>query len=561
MSGDLLIRERPPLDLSVQIETPNGSFRWASDESSVENVLTDFECTTGMPGGFESASMTLARTPDIDYPDLAEFSTLTAYDYAGDTVWQGRIDSSPRTSGDTVSITPNAVGWQAHLDDDQAVKIVYVDIDQTRWKGAGAQRKINTRTANIDIDDPATDWDGVAPCVVTGITGPWSRHRVCEAWYDAHGVVLDSLYYAWKLSPGIDSGDSNWDWQAYLSSDDVATSLAASGNLRAAGPGTGTLLTTGQQTYAMLQMGYPAASLADDTVTYSVDWTCLAVYAYTALTKRGTASATAAQGFYISDIIGHVVRTWAPLLATTRAGESTISEMPLIVPQAAYLDPTTVSAIVKDVNRAANYDWAVWEGPTFWYHAQGARGRVWRARVGPSGLQETGPSSERAFNGVIVPYTDPSGVTMTVGPTGSNATYEYDDLLDSDPENPANAAGLGRRWKVLPSIGTSSIVPHNIPKAIGMGWLAEQRQRSTAGQATLVGHVEDEHGVTYPVSAMRGGDRIVFTDAHDPIERRIVRTHFADNAKTCQIDLDSPPQGLDAALARMEMAIAPYGFA
>ena len=50
---------------------------------------------------------------------------------------------------------------------------------------------------------------------------------------------------------------------------------------------------------------------------------------------------------------------------------------------------------------------------------------------------------------------------------------------------------------------------------------------------------------------VRAGDRITFVDAHDPVPRRVVRSSYDDASRTNQIDLDSPPQGLQPLLARL----------
>ena len=64
----------------------------------------------------------------------------------------------------------------------------------------------------------------------------------------------------------------------------------------------------------------------------------------------------------------------------------------------------------------------------------------------------------------------------------------------------------------------------------------------------------------FPAWAIRGGDYITFVDAHDPVPRRVVKTTYTDDTKTCQLDLDSPPQALQALLARLAGAVAPLGF-
>jgi hypothetical protein len=58
---------------------------------------------------------------------------------------------------------------------------------------------------------------------------------------------------------------------------------------------------------------------------------------------------------------------------------------------------------------------------------------------------------------------------------------------------------------------------------------------------------------------VRAGDNVTFVDAHDPVPRRIVRASYDDATRTCQVDLDSPPEGLQALLARLSVSLAPLG--
>jgi hypothetical protein len=133
----LTVRERAPLRLSVKITSPNGTpARWCLDEPDPANVPSGISFSTTMPGGFDQFSCVLPRKPSLDYPDMAEFSTVTVYGAGGEVAWQGRLETTPRTSGDQVSVTPGAVGWQAALDDDQSARMIYVDTDLTRWQAA-----------------------------------------------------------------------------------------------------------------------------------------------------------------------------------------------------------------------------------------------------------------------------------------------------------------------------------------------------------------------------------------------------------------------------------------
>src|SRR5690606_35941388 len=133
---------------------------------------------------------------------------------------------------------------------------------------------------------------------------------------------------------------------------------------------------------------------------------------------------------------------------------------------------------------------------------------------------------------------------------GSGADTESDALADSDPENPANQLGLPRH-EVL-SMGTATAASAT---EIGRRFLEQAKVLDRSGRARLVGHVEDEHGILHPYSHVRAGDRIVFTDAHDTSPRRVVRAEHNDDERSVSVDLDAPPQGLDALLERLDVVL------
>ena len=191
----------PPLQLMIDVAMPGGAHnRWGWDEPKPEDAPSGLTFSTTMPGGFEQLSCTLARQPGRNYPDLAEFSTLTAYGAGGEAAWQGRLQSSPRTSGDQMAITPGAVGWQAALDDDQSARMIYIDIDMTRWQarvGATATQprwgrpKLRGSGRSIAIDDGQASIGCRSPS--------WSRPHRVEALVRRKGIAIAAVYYAWKL--------------------------------------------------------------------------------------------------------------------------------------------------------------------------------------------------------------------------------------------------------------------------------------------------------------------------------------------------------------------------
>lgn len=562
--GTSVVHSRPPLRLHASIVMPNGRIaRWGADEHRAENVLSNLAFSSTMPGGFESCSCVLPRQPGLDYQDLEEFATVTVAGSGGQVAWEGRIERTPRTSGDSHTVSPNLSGWQSHLDDDKTARMIYVDMDQTHWQAPSAQRVINLGNEFIDLvpGSAATDQTTGVPTVITGLSGPWARYAVAESWYDAHGMPISNVYYAWKQG-GLNYNDTHWHWLTLLATDDVATGYEGSAELRGPGPGSGILsATVADRRFAVAQLQYDTAAGADNQL-YNLYWTCLAVYGRHSLSGAGSYSDTQGAGIYSSDIVRHAVNTWAPRLATSRAGVGTVQPSNWIIYNQVHFDPTTASEIIKQASRFDLQDWGVWDGPTFYWAPRGYYGRNWRARVGPAQLAENGPQADRIYNGVIVRFNDVSGTVLSVGPVGSGATYETAELQDLDPTNPANELGI-RKWQAL-QMGVSAYDPGTVrPGAaikIGQRFLADQRELNTSGEASLVGHVQDDHGVLWPAWMVRAGDSITFIDAHDPVPRHIVRAEYTDQTKTCQISLDSPSEALTAYLERLSVSIAPLGF-
>lgn len=554
----LLVRERPPLRLAIDIAATNGAtYRWALDENKPENRPRSLTFGSTMPGGFEHLETELPRQMGRDYEDLAEFSTITVRSPAGRVVWQGRLETAPRTSGDQMSITPGAVGWQAALDDDKSAREIYVDRQLGSWGAASSQRQIDYLATVVDLVGGATAVDAATGYPALGITfsGSWARSRAGEAWYDAKSIPLGSIYAAWKATSNAVA--AGWGWGVALSDDDRANGVAFDNStLVTSNPGSTTVSTaTATRKFACAHVECRTVNTSQEGAEYTVWFTCLAVYGKHGLTKRGSNSYTDAMGLYASDIVAHAVGEWAPALNYTTGADGTIQPSTFVIPHASFPDATTVSAIVREVTKFELQDWAVWEGPTFFWHPRGTYGKQWRALVGPSGLSEQGPQVDRIWNSVVVEFSDVTGKARTVGPTGSGTNYIDANLEDTDPLNPVTVAGLTRR--AMLKMGTSTLAG---AVAVGEAFLAEQKVLSTAGEAHLVGFVTDSRGVVWPASYVRAGDEIAFTDSANPEYRRIVKASYDNGSKTCQISLDSPAEGLTALLERLNVVLVPLGF-
>jgi hypothetical protein len=567
----LSVHETPPLELAVTVQTPAGATaRWGRDDPNPALVPGDMSLSGAMPGGYERFSCVLQRDPQRDYPDLERLSKLTVLGLGGGTVaWQGRLEKGPDSGGFQSQVTPEGVGYQAALEDDNSAREIFLDGERGEWGGAALERKINYQNAKEDLEEPTSSGSDPAglQAIVTSLTGKWERKRVCEAWYDSHGIPLGRILAYWelfaknKIGDDTISGDPNWAWACALTTHNGnTTENDGSGSLAAEGPtGSANVAATAARYFALLQLLYAnVAGGGIDGVEYAVYWPSVYVKGASDLTTHGTFAPGEPFGVLASDAIGYALGRWVPELARK------IVPTTFVIPQLAFKEPTTVSEMVKQAVRFELPDWAVWESeggywlpPTFYLNPRGERAKQWRSRIGPAQLQETGPQIDRLWNGVVVQYTDTSGISRAVGPPGfAGGTPESEDtgLLDSSGENPVNQAGI-RRWALL-KMGTTT--PEGA-KTVGRVFLREQALLETSGQATLTGVVEDASGVLWPAWMVRAGDEIAFVDASEPGYRRIVSHNYNDSTRTQTIQLDQPPDGMTALLERLSVVLVPLG--
>jgi hypothetical protein len=560
----IAIRELPPTRLSISVAPPSGQpTRWARDERRPENVASGVNFSTTAPGGFESFSCTLPRRPETSYSDLERLSNVVVRGVGG-VAWEGRLEASPRVSGTQMAVSPSAVGWQAHLEDDKSASMVYVDRDMGKWRGTSRARQIALLTLTTNPVDGSLAFDNTAglPAIEQHIQAPQPALAGVnvEDYYDAGvGNLIGSIYWDRTSNADVASQpNSSFAWFiAAANTDDTLSGLQISADQQT-GTGsaeTGTFTPTTGLRFGILIWQQPSP-LAGTNNYYSYVRR-LTVWGNHGLTKRGTAPA---DGLYASDVIYDAVRRFAPKLRATSGATGTVYPTTFIIPHLAFNDRTTAAEMISAANRFQINDWMVWEGPmdgqpTFYLYPRGSRGRAWRARVGPSQLSEAGPSMERLWNGVIVRYSDVDGTSKTVGPTNSGCDTTSADCTDTDPLNPANKLGI-RRWTILEMQGVST--PAGATE-VGKRFLEQTRLLDTSGAATITGYCEDDRGTKRPAWQMRAGDTIQFVDAADTSSRRIVKTSYSADNATCSIDLDAPPDGLADLLERLQVVLVPLG--
>lgn len=535
-------RTKPSLDHAVTITDAEGrDYTWSQRERDSWNIPANATWGSIRGEGYYWLTLTLQRPITRDFPDLSLLNEITVTADDGTPVYSGRVTAFPRSSspsqGEFFNVT--AAGFMSHATD-RTFREIYVDRDLSRWQGSGVQRKLNLYLLAYAPQDAQAITDSAAPALETSFED-WTATTLANAagWYDSNGIGLGSLYYAWKKSSSLLLADPNWEWHARLSSDDVNTAGDDSGNLKAAGPSTGTVTATGDRDFAFVEHYYTASS-GSGGGTHAIFWTCLAGYGTHGLTKRGTADATTAQGFYASDVIRDIVQRFCPLL-----DPSGIEDTSYVINQIAYRDPVTPFDAVSQLNDFHQYELAVWEDRKFCFTQPTVLDDWdWEIRLDDPGTNFNlqGDSIENLANGIVVRYTD-----LVKGTEKVLTPESHTELADTSELNPANQRGI-ERW-------TEVQIPYSTIEAdalqIGRAALGEFSRPKAPGEIQAGGHIRDRNGNWQPGSRMKAGERLVISDHANDASRRVTETQWDDVNKTLRITTDNASHRLEGLFARV----------
>lgn len=526
-----------PDDLAVTVEGRNGVLkRWGPDEVDGADVPLGLSFTTAIPNGFDTLTSSLLRRIDLDYPDLQLLGDVNVYGPGQEPVWQGRHTQFPREHGDDFNITPSAVGWAAHLLDDPSFSEVYVDVDATRWGDTPLNRQITVQSVSISMGDFSwsTDQGGLMCALPNQQLGTQTD---AEIWYIAPaGVLIAKVMFigADHSLPAGWEGPTVRTFTSDAGAGEVGYSLTFDGTLRSQA--------ITPQRYVVFREYSNGAVAVTPAAGANRSIKTIGAYGDHGLTTQAIDSSTP-DGIYLSDIVEDVVSRAAPLLDTSDIDTNTI-----VIPHCVF-EQSTASDALLSLNNYAQWDWGVYENRRFFFRAPDPDRLTWIVRLSEgTGLGLEGEQADDVYNGVIVKFTDAlTGQTKVYGPTGAAfADFTDDSLADTSADNPANQAGIPRKWGVL-DMG-STVTTQAGALTIGQAWLGEKSLPQRRGTVTVKGWAHHPTAGLRPAWAIRAGDFVRIEDHPADVPRKIIATSYDHQSRTNTLTVGNTSHKIDAIL-------------
>jgi hypothetical protein len=546
----VVVNERPPMRQYMLATVPGGRVhRWGEDELAAANVFEDLVDSDSVRGGDKEIACALPRKPGTDYSDMKVGTRVELFGAGGRLISQCRLERTPRTSGDYLTMDPSAMGYQVRLTDKEEARAIPLDAELGAWTEPSTQRRLNiiaavwflSATAGI-----ASNGAGEATASLffdfTSVIKEASKTAGAELWYDGQGIDIGTLLYDF-----IGDGTTVWDTSAGLSIDDLTTgaeynspngTTALKQSKVAAGAG---------MKHAFLSDFYTGPGTGQMNNKHYFE--SVKVQDRSLLPLYGTWPEV---GFLASDFIAYALSMWAPGIRFTTGPFGSLRASSFPIQHLTFKEPTTVQEMITAALKFELLEWSVRgtaQGPTFFLNPRGEReGRKrWRARVRPAKLTETGQQMDQVWNRAIVSFNGTDGAQHTVGPAGSGAQYIDPRCEDTDPLNPINEAGEDR----TKHLSLSTIASPEGAAEVAQRFLEQCKLLDGSGEATLTGYVEDEHGILWPYDAVHSGDLIDFVDSSIPGYRYIVEATRTRSSRSVNIKIDAPPDSYENLLERL----------
>jgi hypothetical protein len=530
--------------IAVSLNLSDGrTLRFGGDEADVENIPYDISFDTQIPGGFNGASITLPKPANLYSDDARLFSDAVIYGAGGRTLYEGFVTSVPQVGANEIRLELS--GWAQALDRYQTFKEIFVDRDLGAWEGPSTE--IVVSSTGLTFLAPDVEWSDTSPALIFKAEANRPSPYV-SAFYDAgSGLTVKSIYYDMTSA-----SSSSYTGEVGNSSTSAALTFSeTTGDLitGATSSASGTFSATTARRYGRIQ--FAILGTVASNVNHNMTMKNVAVYGDHGLTLRGTDP----KGVFGSDVIRYVIAQ--TLLNSTSESVESSSE---IIRHLAFREDTPIPSVIEQVTAIGSStiqpnDWGVYEDKTFFWRTPGTYGRTWHVRRDQVATPTSdGPQADQRVAGIKVIYSDASGRERSVGPVGSNADTETNDLLSIDPDNPASQ--IPGAFEVV-NVG---LVPLE-QSAINIGKLIlnERNALRWRGSVELQGEATDENGNRYPVALVRAGDTIVIEDDADTTPRTINSTSYTHSDLRLTANVGARPDTLESLLGRLAAVTELFG--
>ncbi|HEX6020632.1 MAG TPA: hypothetical protein VFZ00_01470 [Solirubrobacter sp.] len=483
-------------------------------------------CSTARGDGFKNGSFWLPRRADRTYDDIRRYDQVRFIDeQTGDLAWEGYVASEPQTMDTTHRLQVECVGYMQHLKD-RKIRALIIDQDLNRWSaGASLMRQVNNFTRTFAAGSIAADQTNGVPNIVQTLDFPTGAAASVNNTYDAGpGLTIGAIYYAWQRITSIPTADANYQWAIYTDSDDaIGSPISSTGNLRAAGPGSGTLAVGAGSRFALIEFLYNAAVAGNGQ--QRLGWGPLAVYGDQGLPLIGSSQP---YGVAASDVIRWIVKTFYPLLNT--AG---VQDTSWPIHQLRFDDVFGYDALTR-INSWHRYGLEVWDDRTLYFAPPDLDTTDWTIDGGddahPITASFPGPADDDQPNGIRVKYRDWFGTPLLITPDDDSR------LAWDDPEHEATRHGR----TVWTDYEFQQPVDRDDAIEVGRLALIEANQnRAPAVFTCLSGEVLNGEGIGREAWRVRAGKTMAIVSHPEDQPRLITETTYTDDDGRLVVNVDN----------------------
>lgn len=511
--------------LTATIQRRDGRVIPIGPAEPARSIGMDISLKGTMPGGQTSASLTVARDPDLR--DLDPYDELVVRDAGGVEVWSGYGVEYPARDGEGPAVEISASGWSAYLKDNPPPPLLAVDRSFDHWVPPEPSVMASSIALGWIPDQAITASADQSGLKFVGQEGAQiTINNYAELWYRSDLAPIASVGY---VGTARNRTNITNDVPLYDNSPGFV-SATYDGTVRHA-----TLAAPSK--YLFISPRATATFTPAAGAGYALHLTGIAVYG-----NHGIPLITNSDGFkgvLASDVIAWGLQRTCPILTPE------ITPSKFVIPHLVESNLEDMEALILKVNATEMYDWGCY-GKRFVYRPPDA-GRVWIVRAADPGvtLDDAGTQGEDLYTRAIVSYSDFGGRSLKAGYPGSGMDTESALLTDTS-NNVLAQKGRPRTLQL------SLTAPSTANRAIQVGQVAlqEKARMNLRGEATLTGQAQDSNGVWRSVAQIQAGDRIIFAD-RSWTARRIVDLSYSEATDSCSISLDSTPARLDAILERM----------